>query len=96
MRKDASGQFGVPPVRNASLDLTRNFFDYLAPMGIADLALTTGGGCCNLLDEGEIRKAIFEGDLVVFTDERAFLIGQNARRAAEHPKSQFFQPEMTR
>jgi type I restriction enzyme M protein len=61
---DVRWQFGVPPKGNANFAWVQHFIHHLAPHGIAGFVLANGSMSSNQSGEGEIRKAIVEGDLV--------------------------------
>jgi len=61
---DVRWQFGVPPKGNANFAWVQHFIHHLAPQGMAGFVLANGSMSANQSGEGEIRKAIIEGDLV--------------------------------
>ena len=61
---DVRWQFGVPPKGNANFAWVQHFIHHLAPQGMAGFVLANGSMSSNQSGEGEIRKAIIDGDLV--------------------------------
>jgi type I restriction enzyme M protein len=61
---DVRWQFGVPPKGNANFAWVQHFIHHLAPQGMAGFVLANGSMSSNQSGEGEIRKALIEGDLV--------------------------------
>src|SRR5258708_8415891 len=64
LREDARWKYGKPPVSNANFAWVQHFIHHLAPSGIAGFVLANGSMLSNQSNEGEIRKAIIEADLV--------------------------------
>ena len=64
LRDDARWKYGAPPVGNANFAWVQHFVHHLAPGGIAGFVLANGSMSSNTSNEGEIRKAIIEADLV--------------------------------
>ena len=64
LREDARWKFGVPPVGNANFAWVQHFIHHLAPNGLAGYVLANGSMSSNQSNEGEIRKAIVEADMV--------------------------------
>jgi len=64
LREDVRWKFGVPPVNNANYAWIQHFIHHTAPNGIAGFVMANGSMSSNTSNEGEIRKAIIEGDLV--------------------------------
>jgi type I restriction enzyme M protein len=64
LREDLRWKYGVPPVGNANFAWVEHIIHHLAPNGIAGFVLANGSMSSNRSGEGEIRKAILEGDLV--------------------------------
>ena len=64
LREYVRWKFGVPPAGNANFAWVQHFIYHLAPSGIAGFVLANGSMSSNQSDEGEIRKAIIEADLV--------------------------------
>jgi len=61
---DVRWQYGVPPKGNANFAWVQHFIHHLAPQGMAGFVLANGSMSSNQSGEGEIRKALIEGDLV--------------------------------
>jgi type I restriction enzyme M protein len=61
---DVRWQFGVPPRGNANFAWVQHFIHHLAPSGIAGFVLANGSMSSNQSREGDIRRALIEGDLV--------------------------------
>jgi type I restriction enzyme M protein len=64
LREDVRWKFGVPPVGNANFAWVQHFIHHLAPTGLAGFVLANGSMSSNQSNEGEIRKAIIEADLI--------------------------------
>jgi len=64
LKDDRRWQFGTPPARNANFAWVQHFIYHLAPTGLAGFVLANGSMSSNQSNEGEIRKAIIEADLV--------------------------------
>jgi type I restriction enzyme M protein len=64
LRDDARWKFGVPPVGNANYAWLQHIYHHLAPTGYAAVILANGSMSSNSGGEGEIRKAMVEGDAV--------------------------------
>jgi len=64
LREDVRWKYGVPPPGNANFAWVQHFLHHLAPAGIAGFVLANGSMSSQQLGEGEIRKALVEGDLV--------------------------------
>jgi len=64
LREDARWKYGKPPVNNANFAWVQHFIHHLAPSGIAGFVLANGSMSSNQSNEGEIREAIIEADLV--------------------------------
>jgi len=64
LREDIRWAYGVPPTGNANYAWVQHFIHHLAPNGIAGFVLANGSMSSNQSGEGDIRKAIVEGDLV--------------------------------
>lgn len=63
-RNDLRWRFGAPPNGNANYAWIQHFVHHLAPHGLAGFVLANGSMSSNQSGEGEIRKALVEGDLV--------------------------------
>jgi type I restriction enzyme M protein len=64
LRDDARWKFGVPPLGNANFAWLQHMHHHLAPNGYAAVILANGSMSSNSGGEGEIRKAMVEGDAV--------------------------------
>ena len=64
LQDDVRWKFGKPPIGNANFAWVQHFIHHLAPMGMAGFVLANGSMSSNQSNEGEIRKAIVEADLV--------------------------------
>lgn len=64
LRHDVRWTYGIPPTGNANFAWVQHFLHHLAPNGIAGFVLANGSMSSNTSNEGEIRKAIIEADLV--------------------------------
>lgn len=64
LREDKRWKYGKPPVRNANFAWVQHFIYHLSPTGMAGFVLANGSMSSNTSNEGEIRKAIIEADLV--------------------------------
>jgi len=64
LQKDARWQYGVPPAGNANYAWIQHFLYHLAPNGQAGFVLSKGSLTTKTSNEGEIRKALIENDLL--------------------------------
>jgi type I restriction enzyme M protein len=64
LREDARWKHGVPPVGNANYAWLQHILWHLAPNGTAGVVLANGSMSSSQSGEGEIRRAMVEGDLV--------------------------------
>ncbi|WP_138379466.1 type I restriction-modification system subunit M [Luteithermobacter gelatinilyticus] len=64
LREDARWKFGVPPVGNANYAWLQHIYHHLAPTGTAGVVLANGSMSSAQSGEGEIRRAMVEGDVV--------------------------------
>jgi type I restriction enzyme M protein len=64
LKGDKRWRFGAPPASNANFAWVQHFIHHLAPYGLAGFVLANGSMSSNQSNEGEIRKAIIEADLV--------------------------------
>ena len=64
LEDDKRWVYGVPPAGNANFAWVQHFIHHLAPTGIAGFVLANGSMASNQSNEGEIRKAIIEADLI--------------------------------
>lgn len=61
---DPRWKYGIPPAGNANFAWMQHMIHHLAPQGSMALLLANGSMSSNTNNEGEIRKAIVEADLV--------------------------------
>lgn len=61
---DPRWKYGIPPAGNANFAWMQHMIHHLAPLGSMALLLANGSMSSNTNNEGEIRKAIVEDDLV--------------------------------
>ncbi|MCP9887526.1 type I restriction-modification system subunit M [Cyanobium sp. ATX 6A2] len=61
---DPRWKYGIPPAGNANFAWMQHMIHHLAPQGSMALLLANGSMSSNTNNEGEIRKAIVESDLV--------------------------------
>ena len=64
LREDARWKFGVPPVGNANYAWLQHIHHHLAPNGTAGVVLANGSMSSSQSGEGDIRRAMVEGDVV--------------------------------
>jgi len=64
LREDGRWKFGVPPVGNANYAWLQHILHHLAPHGTAGVVLANGSMSSAQSGEGEIRRAMVEGDVV--------------------------------
>ena len=64
LRDDTRWKFGVPPVGNANYAWLQHIHHHLAPNGTAGVVLANGSMSSAQSGEGEIRRAMVEGDVV--------------------------------
>lgn len=64
LENDARWKYGTPPKNNANFAWMQHMIHHLAPNGSMALLLANGSMSANTNNEGEIRKAIVEADLV--------------------------------
>ena len=64
LTKDARWKYGVPPAGNANYAWIQHFLYHLAPTGKAGFVLAKGSLTTKTSNEGEIRKALIENDLI--------------------------------
>ena len=64
LREDPRWQFGIPPVGNANYAWLQHIYWHLKPTGTAGIVLANGSMSSNSSGEGDIRKAMIEGDAV--------------------------------
>jgi len=64
LQKDARWVYGVPPAGNANYAWIQHFLYHLSADGLAGFVLSKGSLTTNTSNEGEIRKAMVENDLI--------------------------------
>lgn len=64
LEADKRWQFGTPPAGNANFAWVQHMLHHLAPNGRAGIVLANGSMSSNTSNEGAIRKALVEADLV--------------------------------
>ncbi|MGB3750551.1 MAG: class I SAM-dependent DNA methyltransferase [Arcobacteraceae bacterium] len=64
LRNDGRWKYGTPPEGNANYGWIQHFLYHLAPTGTAGFVLAKGSLTSNTSNEGEIRKALIETNLV--------------------------------
>ena len=64
LREDARWRYGVPPVGNANYGWLQHILHHLAPTGTAGVVLANGSMSSAQSGEGDIRRAMVEGDVV--------------------------------
>ncbi|MGF1500316.1 MAG: type I restriction-modification system subunit M [Paracoccaceae bacterium] len=64
LREDARWKFGVPPVGNANYGWLQHIHHHLALNGTAGVVLANGSMSSGQSGEGDIRRAMVEGDVV--------------------------------
>lgn len=64
LRNDPRWQYGIPPVSNANYAWLQHMIYHLSPKGVMACVLANGSLSSQTNNEGEIRKALIENDLV--------------------------------
>ncbi len=64
LRADKRWKYGLPPVNNANFAWIQHFIHHLSPAGMAGFVMANGSMSSNTSNEGAIRQAIIEADLV--------------------------------
>lgn len=64
LRDDARWKYGVPPAGNANFAWLQHIASKLSPRGVAGVVLANGSLSTQTSGEGDIRKALVEGDVV--------------------------------
>lgn len=64
LRDDARWKFGIPPAGNANYGWLQHILHHLGPNGTAGVVLANGSMSSTQSGEGDIRKAMIEGDVV--------------------------------
>lgn len=64
LREDVRWKFGVPPVGNANYGWLQHIHHHIAPNGSAGVVLANGSMSSSQSGEGDIRRAMVDGDVV--------------------------------
>jgi type I restriction enzyme M protein len=64
LREDVRWKYGAPPVGNANYGWLQHILWHLSPNGTAGVVLANGSMSSNQSGEGDIRRAMVEGDVV--------------------------------
>lgn len=64
LREDHRWKYGAPPVGNANYGWLQHIIHHLKPTGTAGVVLANGSMSSTQSGEGEIRKALVEGDVI--------------------------------
>ncbi len=64
LKEDLRWNYGIPYQGNANYAWIQHFIHHLTPKGIAGFVMANGSLTSNVSNEGDIRKAIIEADLV--------------------------------
>lgn len=64
LREDGRWKYGAPPVGNANFGWLQHIVHHLKPTGTAGVVLANGSMSSTQSGEGEIRKALVEGDII--------------------------------
>lgn len=64
LREDGRWKFGVPPTGNANYAWLQHIWHHLAPTGTAGVVLANGSMSSQQSGEGEIRRAMIDGDAI--------------------------------
>ncbi len=64
LREDGRWRFGIPPTGNANYAWLQHIWHHLAPTGTAGVVLANGSMSSQQSGEGEIRRAMIEGDAI--------------------------------
>lgn len=64
LREDARWRYGIPPAGNANFAWLQHILHHLSPTGTAGVVLANGSMSSTQSGEGEIRKAMIEGEVV--------------------------------
>lgn len=64
LREDVRWRFGIPPTGNANYAWLQHIWHHLAPTGTAGVVLANGSMSSQQSGEGEIRRAMIEGDSI--------------------------------
>lgn len=64
LREDARWKYGTPPTGNANYAWLQHILHHLSPIGTAGVVLANGSMSSTQSGEGEMRKALIEGEVV--------------------------------
>lgn len=64
LREDARWKYGIPPAGNANYAWLQHILHHLAPSGTAGVVLANGSMSSTQSGEGEMRRAMIEGEVV--------------------------------
>ena len=64
LREDVRWEYGVPPAGNANFAWLQHILHHLSPIGTAGVVLANGSMSSTQSGEGEIRKAMIEGEVI--------------------------------
>lgn len=64
LREDARWKYGIPPAGNANFAWLQHILHHLSPTGTAGVVLANGSMSSTQSGEGEIRRAMIEGEVV--------------------------------
>ena len=64
LREDPRWKYGIPPAGNANFGWLQHILHHLGPNGTAGVVLANGSMSSSQSGEGDIRKAMIEGDVV--------------------------------
>ena len=64
LREDARWRYGIPPAGNANFAWLQHILHHLSPSGTAGVVLANGSMSSTQSGEGEIRRAMIEGEVV--------------------------------
>ncbi len=64
LREDARWKYGIPPAGNANYAWLQHILHHLSPIGTAGVVLANGSMSSTQSGEGEMRRALIEGEVV--------------------------------
>ena len=64
LREDSRWKYGIPPAGNANFGWLQHILHHLGPNGTAGVVLANGSMSSSQSGEGDIRKAMIEGDMI--------------------------------
>lgn len=64
LKEDARWKFGIPPAGNANFAWLQHILHHLSPTGTAGVVLSNGSMSSTQSGEGEMRKAMIEGEVI--------------------------------